>query len=751
MKSHSIQLQTLLQQSSADMETSLALISQGKAVLDCTNVESLAPEQLDLLFDHTPKHWDFADFWPLINIETLTDSFSQQLEQWINQRQGRISQPKKEPKIQMEKTNEVPQDLQNPFSSSHVDTPFQDHVDLMAIHQSEFEQLKYLIKDIRCDKNHQSQGVIVIGEPGSGKTHLMMRLAKDLLQVNRLLFIRHPNNYNSVLYHIYSRILESFVYKIPGTNHTQLEFLLAHSFVKLISHTPHMTLNQKDQYIQQAVKDDPLELYEKLGAEGTQRKMEYWEHIKKRTHDWWTMEYGIGGYAPEIIKGIVKFCSYSQANLKALVTRWLAAGELDEDELKKVGLSNWSDDMSKEAFSLEAISVFSKLSLLDEPLIIIFDQLEILGLDHNKELLISFGEAVKEIFTHVPNSLIILNLFPDRWQQFRQELDPSVVERISQHQVTLKRPENNVLRTILSLKAQSIGQDLDQLFTPSEIETIVNQRSIREVINTASRFYVCKVNGQPIPEPTPSDLTRKGQPNIEERLDKLEQDFHNFKLLVQKVMQARGDSSLIVTVDPQNQESVNLSSKSSEYEFRVKDYLSEQLPQLELEYEEEHIISDDDDLGKLRTILMSIQPFYGFKIDKLLTAYAIPRNLIINTNSHSHMVAFLNESGNTFTNRIKNLNEIVFSHKNEAFLLWRDGRASTIKNKTVGKAEIEKLESSPNGEFRLMYKDDRIKFELLYKLITDIYNKDLDVPLEDAWTIVTQEIPEFWLFKILSN
>jgi hypothetical protein len=261
----------------------------------------------------------------------------------------------------------------NPFSSSRVDNPFQDHLDLKSIYQAEFERLKWIIIDIKQDKNHQSKGAVVIGEPGSGKTHLMMRLAKELLQVNRLLFIRHPNNPKAVLYHIYSRILESFVYKISEIGYTQLEFLLAHSFVKLISHTSLISLNQKDQDIMNAVRSNPLNLYEHLGTETSQKKKSYWEHIEKRTNEWWMSEYGIAGYAPKIIKGIIKFCRYSDRRYKELVTRWLAAEELTEGELELIGLDNWSEELSKEAFSLEAIAVFSKLSLLDEPLIIIFD------------------------------------------------------------------------------------------------------------------------------------------------------------------------------------------------------------------------------------------------------------------------------------------------------------------------------------------------------------------------------------------
>jgi len=116
----------------------------------------------------------------------------------------------------------------NPFSNSRVDTPFQNHTDLKEIFYDEFERLKSLIADIKNDvENHQSQGVVVTGEPGAGKTHLMMRLAKERLKSNRLLFIRQPNNINSVLYHIYSRVLESFVEQVPNSPYSQVEHLLA--------------------------------------------------------------------------------------------------------------------------------------------------------------------------------------------------------------------------------------------------------------------------------------------------------------------------------------------------------------------------------------------------------------------------------------------------------------------------------------------------------------------------------------------
>ncbi len=328
----------------------------------------------------------------------------------------------------------------NPFSSSRVDTPFQDHPDQKQVYQLEFNRLKAGLAEIRSDRNHQSRGAVVIGEPGSGKTHLMMRLAKELLQVNRLLFVRQPNNADGVLYHIYSRILDSFIQRVPENNFTQLENLLAHSFFKLISTSQGLNLTKADQTIVEALRDSPLNLY-RLAKEDTDRKRAIWQHIERRTQEWWANSYGFAGLAPQIIKGVIKFCSYSDPNRKSIVSRWLAANELSPEDLERVGLPQWQEDTNKEAFSLEAISVFSRLSLLDEPLIIVFDQLESLGEAHNHKLLYNFGEAVKEIFTHVPNSLIIWNLFPDRWQQFQNDFDGSITGRVAQHVIQLEQPD----------------------------------------------------------------------------------------------------------------------------------------------------------------------------------------------------------------------------------------------------------------------------------------------------------------------
>ena len=616
----------------------------------------------------------------------------------------------------------------NPFASSRVDNPFQDHPDQKQVYQREFDQLKAAIGDISQDKNHQSRGAVVIGEPGSGKTHLMMRLAKELLKVNRLLFIRHPNNPDAILHHIYSRILESFIEKVPDTGYTQLEHLIGHSFTKLLSTSRHITLTKLDLQIIEAVKESPLKLYE-LASEGTESKRKLWLHIQKRVQDWWVESYGFSGYATQILKGIIGFCRYSDNHRKSIVQRWLAGSSVSSEDLELVGLEDWQSDMSQESFSLEAIAVFSKLSLLDEPLLIVFDQLESLNLDHNKRLLLNFGEAVKEIFTHVPNSLIILNLFPNNWQKFQNEFSPAVIDRISQVQVELSRPDAETLDRILQMRAKESQIDLSDLFTAEDRAVILSQPSIRAMLNCAARYFRDGVNGpgtiiDVFPNP-PED----GDLSIIQRLDQLERNIQQLTKIVETITGPTGPGP---TPNP------------------IQEFIRTNRILLHKEYQKPQIITDSDDLGKLITIAQAFSLLIPLEIDYLrLGKRILPEHLVL-IGKQKVAIGFLQTDGSGFTSRIKNWNELLITDRSIQYQLWRDVRLPEITGK-IGRGEIEKLNHTQNGSFITMDEEQRIDFELIYRLIIDIQNCDIEVRLEDAIQCIQVELKDCWVCQLFQT
>ena len=650
----------------------------------------------------------------------------------------------------------------NPFGSSRVDNPFQTHPDNTSIYHAQYTTLESTLDDIKYDPNHQSKGAVIIGQPGTGKTHLIMRLAQQRLKQNRLLFIPCPNDAKTIKYHTYSSILESLNKPIPDTGFNQLEYFLANTFVGIIKSTSADT--QRIQAILNRIQDNPLKLYEILGGEGTQNRRDNWDYIEKFISNWWFQEYGAVGYAPEIIKGIVKFCRYSDLNYKQLIKKWLAADELEPEELDKIGLSSWQSEISKEDFSLDAIAVLGKLSLLHEPLIIVFDQLEMLGLEHNRAILLNFGEAVKEIFTRVPHSLIIFNLFPDRWQQLQQIFDGSIIDRLSQYQVYLEPPTPEEIKQILQLKAEAVNSDLAILFTDDELQQIIgDNNSIRRILNNASEYFRYKYKNVPLPQRQPSIVEDiSSQSAIITRLDRLESQQNRLEQLLTNIAQA---FSSFTSLPPNTQivspeENSHTASQSNPsplnltktLKAKVQDYLSTQREILEREYNESEILLDEKDAGKLQEIIIACQQIAELETDILPSKRVFPpHRLIVNKNL---CIAFLSScKGSKFTSRIQNFNEAIATKEQTKFILWRDVRSDRIQAKTVGSREIDKLNNTKNGEYKIFNRQNRIIFELLYKFVSDIHNQDLDINIatefKPALEIAIEQLKDYWLIQEL--
>lgn len=643
-------------------------------------------------------------------------------------------------KIMLENLKKQP----NPFTSSRVDTPFQHHPDYADTYHREFQILQTALNNIKLDPNHQSKGVVVIGEPGTGKTHLMMRLANERLSSNRLLFIRQPNNAQSVLYHIYSRILESLVEK--AGNLPQLYSLIINTFRKIVSLNDR-DVTQKDIDILKALYDLEDNSISALSKENTQRKREYWQYIEKTINEWWMSNYAPGSFALSIIKGMVKYCSYTDYKYRNITTRWLAGNVLTDEEAETVGLPNWGEEISKEAFSLEAISVLGKLSVLDEPLIIIFDQLEGLGLPHNQEILLNFGEAIKEIFTHIPNSLIILNLFPDRWEKFQTTFDQSIIGRVSQYQVSLRQPTEAEVKSILKVKIQTVDITLEQLFLPEDLDDILGKKPIRAALNRAAKYYDYRVNGIPLPEERKPIRELDSNEKIEQQLKFLQQQQQTSMEVLSQLIQAIQSPNAVDLSNLQNRLATYLSGETAIPVNPVIEYLNEHRIELEQKYHNPSIISDGDDVGKLRNIAEALTHIQSFKLTQYrLGKKVLPEHIVIEKGNQYHVIAFLEISGTPFTSRISNFNELVINNSQSQFYLIRDERQPGITAK-VGKERIQQLKNSANGNFVLFNKEDRILFDLIYDLIISIHNKDLDIDLESALTFVTNHQEWYhWIF-----
>ena len=82
-------LKELLQQPEIAIISISKLIAQGIYEIDCTGVESLSIEQLNLIFTEIPQDWDFDKLGEIFQPDTLTENFANQLSRYIDKRLGK--------------------------------------------------------------------------------------------------------------------------------------------------------------------------------------------------------------------------------------------------------------------------------------------------------------------------------------------------------------------------------------------------------------------------------------------------------------------------------------------------------------------------------------------------------------------------------------------------------------------------------------------------------------------------------------
>lgn len=600
----------------------------------------------------------------------------------------------------------------NPFGSSKVDNPFQKHFDDTTLYEKEFHTLLQNVEEIKNDPNHQTKSSIVLAEAGNGKTHLMMRFVQHVSKTNRFLFIGKPNDKQNILLHIYTKILESFIQRVDGSEYSQLEYLLAKSFSNIIIE------NSSNKKIKEVLEKNPLNIYTHFGKDGTSNRTKNWKSIEKAMINWYRDSYGSDLVSLQLVKALVKYTFYVDEHRRDIVINYLSAKELDSEQLELIGLERHDESFNKEVFALAAISLFGKLSIFDEPLIISFDQLEAMSGDD--ELIEQFVQNLKELITQTPNSLVILNLFPNRWREYEAMFDGSIIDLIGKTRVYLERPSSPEMKEMLLQRAKACGVDLDSLFPSVQVyRDILQYNSIRKVLNRAYDYYQSLVHDIPLPKISELSLEEKLQ-QLTARVEYLE-SIHKIAQTTQEV----------------------------KINFDIKKHISKVYETKRAGYAQKVIIDDKNDIDRLKFICKSIDKLYPISLDFFKMRRVIPEHVIIKTDQYTYVVGFLHLEGRNFVSRIKNFNQLVINHSEYHFRLFRDSREREIKGK-VSKEEMLKLRNASNGNFLIMEQEDRVIYETIYQLIIDYRNKDIEIKLDSLMEGICVMFKDFWLCKLIA-
>lgn len=609
----------------------------------------------------------------------------------------------------------------NPFIKSRVDSPFQRHPDLKTVYSKEYNSVINLLDMIRKDPDRQSISAAVTGTPGSGKTHLAMRIARNLIKTNRIFYIRQPSAAESISHFIYSKILDSLCEKVGRTDYSQFHHFLSKSFSRILLKSKKDY--SKDNHVFNSIDLDHLNIFNETGEPDTVVKEKNWEIIEQKILDWWEKEYGLTGLSPEILKAFVKYAGCEESKKRQLIFRWINGSSLSMEEAEEAGLTPHHTDIDQEHFASEAIKVISRLSVLDEPVVIIFDQLE--GLDKNHGLLFMFFDSVKELITNSINTLFIFNVFEEKLNKWEKIISPSAFERICQNRIHLTPPDLKSKVEILKIRAKKAGVPLDIFFTDEEVEIIAKNPTIRTMLINASNLFRNRTEGIPLPAKTET---------FEEKLEA-------------KINELRHEIDVI-------KNHLNIRSLSSEEILitgEIEIFFSEKSKEITRRKSEKTVYSETEDTGKLAEIA---SPFTGKQIletGRLKTSRkTLPEHILFRGKSSNTAAGFLHMNGISLTSRLKSLNSMCENYPDINFFLMRDCSSSEINAKGA-KSLVDELSSRSNFHIREISEKERIDFELLYELILAIKNLDLDIEPSRALAISRKIIKQNFVFEIFES
>ncbi|MDQ7783095.1 MAG: hypothetical protein RDU20_09460 [Desulfomonilaceae bacterium] len=322
--------------------------------------------------------------------------------------------------------------LLNPFVAVAVGDPLNSKVpDVQEVNKEAFEGMVNLLTAIERTPN---MAALVLGEAGSGKTHLIRRLVS--LQGDDLVFVYvHPmKDHRRLFSSLLQIIIAALEYPPPGSSQasslSQLEILAAHVMVAAFEDYLGNHPDDGGRPYLGTVKRHPFKI---LGF----RKFSKWDSLVNRTVSFLSRHASLQGHsAKRILRVLFQYLDESKREAAAT---YLSGSDPDDEGAGLLGVKLREGDFTVEARedrSKEILKTLGKLLKYYRPMILCFDQLENLNTD---QLIGSFGRLINDIVNEVDNVLPVGFVRAETWDmRMAPSLDGAAKGRLSSNVFHLK-------------------------------------------------------------------------------------------------------------------------------------------------------------------------------------------------------------------------------------------------------------------------------------------------------------------------
>lgn len=399
----------------------------------------------------------------------------------------------------------------NPFySSSHPDPWVKEFANISSINGEVFNPIINIIEQSR-KKPTEPVGILVKGESGSGKTHMIARIREHCEKTSfetKFATIKPIIDYHTPLQRILKGIITNLAHPIAGSRKkTQIHGMVFSIICDFYKHQP------GTQSIIQNMEMNDSKFFSILCQ--NQQKMDV---FFRNLHCWILQE--VPGLNSRFIKLLLSFCN---PDLQQIAYMRLI-GEISDSEeadLLHVPFQEYSDPAMEDEARDFLISLGLILSRYNQNLIVCFDQLESMS---NQDLIKAFGQV---IFTIVNDCNAIIPLTFTRtlfWDNvLYPSLDPSVEGKLAMTQWNLRgcndREIDDIIKTrIMEILPENWNEPYSWLL--SEVKKVIHKNpSPREVIRCANTIiHNCDASPTLTPALSPDEVIHAAFTNEREQI-----------------------------------------------------------------------------------------------------------------------------------------------------------------------------------------------------------------------------------------
>lgn len=294
------------------------------------------------------------------------------------------------------------------FKPGNFWTEAQELALVESIHQQELWEIEALLKQVAQD--HRSRTVLLLGDSGSGKSHLLGRLKQSLNDQAFFAYIGPWADSDHVWRHTLRYTVDSLMQEPAGQQESQLMLWLKSLSV--------FTKRSKKQRV------FDYAVWELLQS----NRQNFVQHLK-RTYK------TVGLYNPDMFFGVLY--DLMSPELYPLACEWLRGDDLSEESMQALRVRQCIDS---EDAAKGVLANFGRISTATQPIVLCYDQLDNIPrfADGSQDFQALFNINTSIHNEPLKNFLVVISVITNTWNQVINRVQPSELARI-ERELRLKR------------------------------------------------------------------------------------------------------------------------------------------------------------------------------------------------------------------------------------------------------------------------------------------------------------------------